>query len=51
MLRGPVPALDWELLARMEGTLVFHVGVDAPPWSAALPVGGPAPAGGVSQRR
>jgi uroporphyrin-III C-methyltransferase len=26
---GAVPALDWELLARAEGTLVFYVGVDA----------------------
>lgn len=26
---GAVPALDWELLARTEGTLVFYVGVDA----------------------
>src|SRR6185369_3867904 len=26
---GAVPALDWELLARAEGTLVFYVSVDA----------------------
>jgi uroporphyrin-III C-methyltransferase len=26
---GTVPALDWELLARTEGTLVFYVGVEA----------------------
>ena len=26
---GAVPALDWDLLARTEGTLVFYVGVDA----------------------
>ena len=27
--RGALPALDWDLLARTEGTLVFYMAVDA----------------------